>query len=1645
MSLATAIAGTSVSIKDGSLQIEDTADFRSIATFAVEDPSGNNHFQSKAPVSITDSVNGLLFAGFLDQGDENKLVPNPDIITATTFMDNHYLPDKRRCTVDYQNMAAGDIATDMLSRYLAGEGITAGYAYRRESTQSDFSAGTLTGVSSALNVGDGDLELSSAGSAVSILENTTSVFSSGSLSNVTAANNTLMPTATPAIKLVATCSQPGSNTAYTYVKIWSGSHAVPASEYCSYDIFIMPTSPNGQCSVDMIFTDGTSWRDTFVYRDVQYTSPHPNADVGPMGVGQWYHRLFFMGNYSGKTVQSVMVACEGDSVGVYTAYFKNIRFDNSAFYFFQTALQTTPQQMQNNGYSSAIISVVNTYNLSGCYRVSPSYSINAVSILKTSFITWTAIEPAGTKLQMKYSIDGGLFYFVCTKGQPLPQLLPGSSVAGKSLIFAALYIPDPAVTGTSIASPEVAPSLSSMQVTLQPSYAATKADVVYEIAQNADWAAGTFTNTTNNSGRDLSLIGAIRNWDNGDFSNQTLWTTSGFQSPNRQAFMINAGNLAAGKSQMNFAGQMADGIIEMDILLDNANAYLGCVYRTTFWSNTDNTYAYVVQVTTNTIILGRGSNSSVASYTQIASATLNVSSGNWHRLKVVFVGSNHKLYLDDVLYINATDATYLAAGYVGLRVYNNTGATYNGMFDNFGVLGSGASLTGTWVSANQLLTSAGTYGGSIVTWNDVSSDIGNTDTILVETQVDGSTWQTATNGAPIPNLTIGQSLSGINLKVRITLTTTTASTMPGVDHVVFWVLGAFNSSGNRIAPVLSLTPVGRAGSTMINWTAQNALTTKNSDTFAGRTTTPGQTNAAFGTASDGSRWLFEPANVTNHLNASVANGEGNVYYDNAGSGTGTFIGSFENKILDVDVKVRFAFLSNVGTPGSPLVFLYGRYQDSGNYYKLECYQGGGYAHFTKVVASVATGFGPVPNFTFTVGTYYWARMQIEGSSLRFKLWQDGTTEPTIWLADTTDTAFASAGYAAIGAQVAGLTSGAGINFDNLTVSAVNIGVDVSPDGTTWTDVTAYQGQALPSSYIYTQPAPWLDFFSADSHTSYTQDNFIGGGPATWTWDTANRRLVATQTTGVNGVLQYSGFSRLDMYAETDFNYSDSGGLVVRQMNSGYAYYISIADASASSNPNTVQLKKIVAGVISNIGSAASISFVRGDYHHFKLDIQGTVLKVSMDGMQILSATDSGVSSAGVGGLFCGLANNHKIQVYGLRVQPYGDNLSGTLTTTYVPRVFGGTLILSSSTGGKIIYWRLRLSTTDPQNTPQVLDFTLSVHDPNIQNGAIIPSTNYAGIGTVLPVSDALNDLASQSNFLQYIGNKGSENKKLFFHSRTARPAPYYVYSGGSGAVNGTGGNILLAGPPTVSRPDMLYRNRQTVDGGIDTASTLPPYTLPFDGITQSWPMAYPLNAAPTIIIDGITQSIGVSGVDSGKQFYYQVGSNIISQDPNGIPPAKTSVGTVTYVGQIPVRVTRDNVNGTGIYAGTIGQTQLAAIDLTSGVVEDYVSIPGLTKAAATAKADALLNQYGQLGIDIRFSTNVYGLQPGQVISVTLAEHQIYNQQFLITKISTTVAQTVPGANPNVIDYLLYTYKVEATQGPILGDWAILLGKALKAA
>ena len=71
-----------------------------------------------------------------------------------------------------------------------------------------------------------------------------------------------------------------------------------------------------------------------------------------------------------------------------------------------------------------------------------------------------------------------------------------------------------------------------------------------------------------------------------------------------------------------------------------------------------------------------------------------------------------------------------------------------------------------------------------------------------------------------------------------------------------------------------------------------------------------------------------------------------------------------------------------------------------------------------------------------------------------------------------------------------------------------LGVDVSPDGRNWTDVSTSSGSAIP--FLNSRGAPYEDDFSADQSATYTASAIAGFSTlASWNVDTPQRRVQAT--------------------------------------------------------------------------------------------------------------------------------------------------------------------------------------------------------------------------------------------------------------------------------------------------------------------------------------------------------------------------------------------------------------------------------------------------------------------------------------------------------------------------------------------------------
>jgi hypothetical protein len=841
------IAGTPVSVLYSGFEIDDSISSVSTASMTIKDDTGLKHFTKSQQVTIADHDLGVLYTGFVNSAEEDKQIPNDLLFSKIDSNDNHYLTGKRSYPgPEFTNTFAGPIVTEVLNT-LTAEGITAPYESRRETTAAQLSSGTLSNTVGANNVADGDLELAPSGTSVSIVENTTSIFSAGTLTNVAAANNSLTATSSKAIKLTGTMNVPDSTNAQVFYKIWSGTYTIQANDRVSFYCWIDSTSPEIKATLDVVCTDGTRLQDKngdLGYSDFNGIEPGANNDLAGYADGQWYFRRFNLSGFAGKSITYIAVGLGGQKTGTYAAYFRNILVrtgDTGTIHLtaFNTTLATTAQQLQTTGYKDVNLSVVPVYDLQRYVtvgaplneasvntfpqtnihrRVSTAYSVAAASILKNTIISWNAIEPENTKVAIRCSLDNGTA-MECTNNGAIPNLVPGMNLTGRSLtILQDFYYLD------GIANPEITPTLQDVGITLTSAPFCTKTDAAYTTAFSGSETGASFSATIANSSV-LNLTGATRNWDLNlglavyDTDQTRFLGTAGDGIIKRAYEFGNPSANNESKTRFDFAGQHQNFIAEIDVQI-LSDIQIGMVYRSTNFSSNNGSYAYVAAISATDVILSRGTNTTAGgTATLLSDVPLSFSDQSWHRLKVDVNGSTHKVYVDDVLCITAIDATFGSAGFIGATGGSPSTAFPQFNFDNFGVMDK---LFGTWISPNISLNSVGTYGNSYLSWRDRSASPDSNNIVTVDTSIDnGVTWQSVSNGTEITSFTAGQSLTGVNLKIRVNLFTTTAQSMPGLDNLYVLVTGAYNAVGTRISPTMSLTNVGRLGGSLVEW---NALT-----------------------------------------------------------------------------------------------------------------------------------------------------------------------------------------------------------------------------------------------------------------------------------------------------------------------------------------------------------------------------------------------------------------------------------------------------------------------------------------------------------------------------------------------------------------------------------------------------------------------------------------------------------------------------------------------------------------------------------------------------------------------------------------------------------------------------------------------------
>lgn len=571
-----------------------------------------------------------------------------------------------------------------------------------------------------------------------------------------------------------------------------------------------------------------------------------------------------------------------------------------------------------------------------------------------------------------------------------------------------------------------------------------------------------------------------------------------------------------------------------------------------------------------------------------------------------------------------------------------------------------------------------------------------------------------------------------------------------------------------------------------------------------------------------------------------------------------------------------------------------------------------------------------------------------------------------------------------------------------------LGVKTSLDAVTWS--TATSGASI--SGLNGQPDPTIDLWTSNTLANYTNTSKSGGSATTVTYDTTNSRI--SLVGGSGGVYLNTAISSADIDLICDMDRSDAGGLVWRYIDASNYYELGCYDDSASGGfTNALRLYKVASGTRSLLGTASVISWPRATpatspYKRTRVIMLGAIITVYFDGVQMQTYTDGSPLAAGK----CGLRNDGGTsRYYQIRIQPQGDYVGGTPAGDFSTSDF--------------VYTQVTMTTSDPSVTPSLQDLTTSARSPQIATGALItqlhdPSKPFASFYNV-----EMGSLTQTSGDYWWNVNSSDNPGALIFNKREAIPAPFCLHSSDL-LLTPTGASASTV-QPTASAD--LYRNQQIITNCIDTVAISGEQKIA-DGTATSWGLKYPLYSAPTITVQGVVKTVGVKGVDTGKDFYWQAANNTISQDSGATKIPSGYVMSFSYVGQFDTIVTRDNLAEQAARAliesqgGTVRSTGIVA------AIEDG---KGMLASNAIVYADGLLARYGNNNtVELVAATLRSGLEEGMLLPVFLPEHQLHNEQLLIVKLTTTAVLQADGT-------ALYQYEIDATNGPNLSNWSAALG------
>ena len=267
------------------------------------------------------------------------------------------------------------------------------------------------------------------------------------------------------------------------------------------------------------------------------------------------------------------------------------------------------------------------------------------------------------------------------------------------------------------------------------------------------------------------------------------------------------------------------------------------------------------------------------------------------------------------------------------------------------------------------------------------------------------------------------------------------------------------------------------------------------------------------------------------------------------------------------------------------------------------------------------------------------------------------------------------------------------------------------------------------------------------------------------------------------------------------------------------------------------------------------------------------------------------------------------------------------------------------------------------------------------------------------ISDALDKLAESAGFIWYI----DQDKKLYFVDRSTYTSPWIVTEA-----------LILKGTASYTHANPKYRNRQYVRGG-KALTDVQTEDFTGDGTTLSFALGYPCAKVPTITEDAGAKTVGIKGIDTGKDYYWSKGDEIIVA---AVAPAGAVAVRVVYYGEYNIIVLAEEEDA--IVA------QLALEGAGTGYNEAMADEPNITdRDTAVDSALSKLRKYAVDGNAFKFSVATSGLRAGQLAKITHSAYGLSVTEMLLESVRITRAE----------NHLQYA--VRAIEGPVIGGWTQL--------